>query len=306
MIKSVLNKVEQGGHAVRIVSIKHAQDLKKTLETHYGEGMYDEELYRKYLSTFVYEAPAELPDARSIIVMATKQPQVCFTFTWNGKAVPVLVPPTYLHATETDRKAENGLSEALSGEGYRVVPARVPKKLLAAHSGLATYGRNNITYVTGMGSFHRINAFYSDLPCEDDVWQELRMKEACSDCGACMRACPAGAISPERFLLHAEKCIVFHNEKDFDIPFPACMKDSWHNCLVGCMLCQRVCPENRESLAWVEEGAAFSEEETSLILAGTPKDQMADSLIQKLQKYDLLELMEVIPRNLRVLLNRSK
>jgi len=37
----------------------------------------------------------------------------------------------------------------------------VPIDRLAVRGGLATYGRNNVTYVPGMGSFHRLSAFYS-------------------------------------------------------------------------------------------------------------------------------------------------
>lgn len=56
-----------------------------------------------------------------------------------------------------------------------------------------------------MGSFHEPAAFYSDLPCREDNWQELQMVERCQNCSACLRKCPTGAITSERFLLHAER-----------------------------------------------------------------------------------------------------
>jgi formate hydrogenlyase subunit 6/NADH:ubiquinone oxidoreductase subunit I len=50
------------------------------------------------------------------------------------------------------------------------------------------------------------------------------------------------------------------------VPFPAWVDPVWRNCLVGCMICQRACPEKKEFLGWIEEGAEFSKEETALLL----------------------------------------
>ena len=106
----------------------------------------------------------------------------------------------------------------------------------------------------------------------------------------------------ERFLLHAERCITFHNEKPGDIPFPAWIDPSWHNCLVGCLHCQRVCPQNREFLHWVEERVEFSQEETALLLQGVALDQLPPATAKKLEQSDMVELLDVLPRNLGVLL----
>jgi len=91
-------------------------------------------------------------------------------------------------------------------------------KFLAVRSGLARYGRNNITYVDGMGSLYRLSAFLSDLPYSGDCWTEPQMHDRCDDCSACIRACPTDAIPQHRFLLHSERCITFHNETRG--PFP--------------------------------------------------------------------------------------
>jgi epoxyqueuosine reductase len=37
-------------------------------------------------------------------------------------------------------------------------------KRLAVRSGLARYGRNNVTYVEGMGSFLELSASLTDMP----------------------------------------------------------------------------------------------------------------------------------------------
>jgi epoxyqueuosine reductase len=301
----LLQQIEQREYAVRVASIEHARELRESIETNHHNGVFDETLYKEYLSGFVYSPPESLPEARSLIVVAVRQPQVRFTFTWKGERTPIIVPPSYLHMRETDLKVQESLAEVLGTEGYQVVPAVLPKKLLAVRSGLAMYGRNNITFVAGMGSFHRLNAFYSDMPCDgEEDWQDLRMMEQCNDCGACISQCPTGAISPERFLLHAERCIVFHNEKPRDIPFPSWLDPSWHNSLVGCMHCQRICPENKPYLKFIEEGPEFSSDETALLMAGTPQDQLPATMVKKLEECDLLSMMDAFPRNLKVLLEQ--
>jgi len=298
----LLRQLERRGYRGRVVSIQRLRDLQDEIESRYREGLFDERFYRQRLTGFTFDPPEDLPEACSLIVVAVRQPQVRFTFTWNGERVGLVVPPTYLHWRETDEQVEDLLTEVLALAGYRVVQIALPKKLLAVRSGLTAYGRNNVTYVPGMGSFYRLAAFGSDLPCPADDWQEVAMMERCQKCRACLHTCLTGAISSERFLLHAERCITFHNEEPSDVPFPAWMAPSWHNCLVGCLHCQSVCPENGEVLAWVEEGTEFTAEETALLLDGVSLDRLPAATAEKLQRWDLVDLLDVLPRNLRVLL----
>lgn len=198
------------------------------------------------------------------------------------------------------------MTEILATKGYRVTRTTLPLKLLAVRSGLGSYGRNNICYVQGMGSFLQLAAFYSDLPCHKDNWQKPQMMKNCQSCYACRQNCPTDAISSDRFLLHAEQCISFHNEKKGDIPFPTWINRSSHNCLVGCMLCQRVCPQNRKFLQWIEEKEEFSQEETALLLEGVPRDQLPVTTMRKLKHLDLLEDTDILPRNLSTFFRKQK
>ena len=139
-----------------------------------------------------------------------------------------------------------------------------PVAATSTPGGLGQYGRNNICYVPGMGSFHRLWAFYSDLVWQEDNWQEAQMMASCQNCSVCLRNCPTGAITSERFLLHAERCITFHNEQPGDVPFPTWMDPCWHNCLIGCSYCQNVCPQNKDFWHRVERGAEFSDRQGDL------------------------------------------
>jgi epoxyqueuosine reductase len=302
MILTLLRRLDAKGCQGRVVPVHHLHDLQEEIEGRYRQSLFDEEFYQECLAGFEFGPPDDLPEAHSLIIVAVPQPQIRFTFTWNGETIPLVVPPTYLHWKETDQQVEDLAAGILGAQGYRVVQAALPKKLLAVHSGLAVYGKNNVTHVAGLGSFHRLAALFSDLPCPADAWQEARMMERCQKCQACMRACPSGAITAERFLLHAERCLTFRNEKPGDVPFPAWVDPAWHNCLVGCMICQRVCPENKEFLGWIEEGAEFSAEETTLLLEGVSPDQLPDALMEKLARWDLVDLLDILPRNMGVFL----
>jgi len=302
MLREVLRHAEERGLRLGLVSAQHLQELRADVEAPYLDGLFDEEFYQERLISFEWDPRGTLPDATSIIVVAVPDPQRRITFNWEGRAVPTTVPPTYLHWQAVDKRVEDALSEVVAPDGCHVTLANLPKKLTAVHSGLAAYGRNNVTYVPDMGSFHRLVVLWSDLPCEEDRWQELRMMEACEKCQACQRVCPTGAIDSDRFLLRAERCLTFLNEKPPEVPFPAWLDPSWHNCLVGCLRCQRVCPENREVRDWMEGHEVFSEAETALLLDGVAEEHLPPETVAKLERLDVIELLDILPRNLSALL----
>ena len=302
MMEHLTRELEPLGFQVRIVSARRLADLGRALDEQRGKDLFDEAFFQDRLTGFGFTLPESIPETGSLVVIGFPDPSVRFTFTRGGESIPVTMPPTYLHFQEKDRRAERALTALLAPEGHSVVPARVPKKLLAVRSGLARYGKNNVTYAGGMGSSYRLAAFFSDLPCGDDEWGEPRALERCEECRVCVRACPTGAIASDRFLLYAERCITFWNEQPKEVPFPEWLDRSWHNCLMGCLHCQLVCPENREVNDFCETGAEFSEEETGLLLEGREAGDLPPDLVEKLERADLLVALDTFPRNLGVLL----
>jgi epoxyqueuosine reductase len=290
------------GCKVSVVSTVHLSELQAEIEHRRDQGEFDEQFSKEYLFRFKFAPPDELPAAKSLIVVAMPRPPTKATFTWNGKAQSFILPPTYTAYDEKRLEVERLVAEAVGTEGYRVATPILPLKLLAVRSGLAEYGRNNITYVSGMGSFMRLTAVYSDMPCDVDEWREARMMKRCENCDLCRKACPTGAITPDRFLLKAERCLTYHNEKKSTVPFPAWIKPSWHNAIVGCLTCQRACPENKPFLESVGETAEFSEEETRLLLNGTSREKLSASTVMKMKLLSLTDYYDELPRNLSVLL----
>ena len=295
---ALYKSIEKQGFQGQIVSIAHLEELQKDIEAHHKKGLLDKELYDVYLASFDFECQRKLTGANSLIIISVPQPQVRIMFVREDNSYPVIIPPTY-NFSEDDQVAD--LLEAhLGPQGYRLQKIRLPQKLLAVRSGLAQYGKNNITYVKGSGTFHRPVVFISDFPCEADSWGEPAVMEQCENCSACMKACPTAAIESDRFLLHAERCLTFHNERCND--FPEWLSPTWHNSLVGCMICQKVCPANKDILKWTESGGTFEHEETALILDGVSHDRLPRETQEKLNRLDMMEYYDMLGRNLMVLI----
>jgi len=304
--QDILLRLAEWGYQGRVVSIQRLGELREEIEGRYGQGLFDREFYKERLAWFDFRIPSNLPEATSLIVVAIPRPQGQAVFAWNGESRALMLPPTYVAYEETRKRVEDLLAEILDTKGYRIARTKLPLKLLAVRSGLGLYGRNNICYVAGMGSFLQLVAVYSDLPCQRDDWREAQMMESCQNCHACRQNCPTGAIPSDRFLLRAERCIVFHNEKPGDIPFPDWINPSWHNCLVGCLNCQNVCPQNKDFSQWIEGKIEFSQEETGLLLEGVSRDRIPAATVRKLEQLDLIGYLDSLHRNLGVFFKKSE
>ncbi len=293
--------LNEQGYRGKIVSVGHVRELEKEIMTRYQKGLLDPDLYDAYLASFDFACHQKLKDARSLIIVTVPQPQIQVAFFREDKSYPLIIPPTYYFAIDND--VADLLKAHLEPQGYQLQKVRLPDKLLAVRSGLAQYGKNNITYAKGMGSFHRPVVFISDFPCEKDSWGKATVLELCETCSACMKACPTDAIGSDRFQLYAERCLTFHNERSND--FPDWLSPSWHNCLVGCMICQKVCPANKDVVKWIEAGATFDSEETDLILNGVSEERLPQETFEKLKKQGMMRYYDVLGRNLKTLIEKS-
>jgi epoxyqueuosine reductase len=294
----VRSKLEEQGYRSTVLSVEYVAQLEYEIKERRRQRETDVALYDKYLSHFKFDVTTNLPRICSIIMTAAPQPQRKITFHFSGQTYSVIIPPTYY--ADTDDRIKNMLQKILSSNGYQLHRVALPLKLLAVRSGMAKYGKNNITYVEGLGSFVRLAAFLSDMPTAGTDWLEPQVMKECEKCKACLNECPTKAIVPGRFLIHAERCITFHNE--WSEAFPEWIDPTWHNSLVGCMKCQLICPVNKRFVKWVEGGEDFAEAETRLILGGVTLDRIPPETVHKLNRCYMLEYLDVLPRNLRALM----
>jgi len=296
----ISQKLRAFGLRHRIISYDHVEEIRQEFETKISNGTINAEVHRRYLADINFKLPADLSSARSVIIVAALQPKREILFTVDGRTLSGFIPSTYDH--EVDSMITRILNNALSHGPYKISRARLPLKLLAVRSGLAKYGRNNVAYIDGAGSYCRLLAFYSDLPCIDDVWQEPQMLDQCIDCTACAKRCPTGAINGDRFAVHAERCLSFFNETSDAIP--DWVDPDWHHCLIGCTRCIECCPANKETKTWISTRCEFTREETAAILGAAGDTSFRPDIKVLLQRTNLEEGLELLPRNLSLLVNR--
>ena len=298
MLQSELGKL----HAkFRTVSIIHLKDLQTEITEWKRNGLITEKFYKQNYGQFSFKPPTTLPNARSIIVIGIPQKIMPVNFFYKGKQHQTVLPPTYVYS-EVRTTCKEILSQILEKKMYFVDRAILPLKLLAVKSGLAKYGKNNICYVNEMGSFTRLEAFYTDYEFLTDEWHEKKIMKSCSTCSLCQNACPTHCIPKERFLIHADCCLTYLNENKGD--FPSWINVQSHNALVGCMRCQIVCHQNKKFLQYDKQTVNFTEEETMIILQKTPRELIPKAFAKKLIRFDIDEYYTELGRNLSVLMNK--
>jgi len=165
------------------------------------------------------------------------------------------------------------------------------------------YGRNNVTYVDGLGSYFQLFGYLTDaaLPAPERTDFPESLMPDCDGCGICMSVCPTEAIVEERMLLHGERCLTFLNENPG--VWPEWLNVRAHNALLGRLECQRACPANPE-LAIEDTGVCFSASETRLLLSGesAPDDRAETGIRSKLAWLGQPYCEPVLGRHLRALL----
>lgn len=289
------------GWGARVIPWPAVVQLTGEVRSRHARGELDSEFFDECLAGMRAEAPADVPHPRAVILLAMPHPACSVRFLHDGRPLTAIVPPTFLRYSGMRTLAEEALRTALAPAGWRLARCFLPVKLIAVSAGLGMYGRNNICYVPGMGSFHRLEAFVTDADLDVDPLTGPRTLPDCESCSACRRACPTRAIGEDRFLLHAERCLTYLNEAPPEIPFPDWVQPAWHHALVGCLACQLACPANKGLADQVMPGPAFDEEETRLLMAGSKIDELPPAMRRLVEEWDLEEYLNVIPRNLAAL-----
>jgi epoxyqueuosine reductase len=290
-----------GGFKAKTVSTNHLFELQERIEKLQKAGFLDPLLTETYLQ-FKYAEPAHFPNG-TVFIISIHQPITRATLVVKGKEYSADIPPTYIGKPD-DTQVEITLNTILKDAGFMIKRARLPVKTLAVSTGLAKYGKNNITYVPGFGSYHRLVAFISDCPPSEDNWVKPEVMKACQTCFKCGDNCPTHCISRERFLLHAENCLTWYNERAVQIP--DWIQPSWHNSVVGCMSCQIACPVKRQQIDQIVAGPRFTEVETSLLLQGTPVDRLPTDTRSKVTGIAMDDSEEILARNLRLIIGKNE
>jgi len=272
-----------------------------------ADGLLDPKFFKDNLSELNYLDGCGINEPRSLILLASPRPAHIVTFRLRETVLRTILPPTYVDYRPFFERVREVFLSDLEVSAFNVNLLNAPLKSLAAAAGLIRYGRNNIGYVPGWGSYFQLVGLVTDYPLASDPGPrriEDQVLDACRDCELCRRACPTAAIS-ERFLLRAERCYTLFSESlEWDTPVPPLPRQ---NCLAGCLKCQTVCPENRGLLKRENTGLIFTQAETEAMLHDP--DELESGLWQEIRsKLAALGLSfdaKLLARNFRVLIKRK-
>ncbi len=293
----------------KVISVERLPELQADIDKVELDGNLDKlKEYRSYINKYKFDLPENFPEARYIVILAIEHNLAKINFHLNGQKHEILIPHDY-HKLQTSVKELGELvhEEIIRESGHRVEHNRTMfLKLLAVRSGLGRYGRNNICYVDGLGSFLSLYSFFTDYDFQIDNWHELSMMDECEYCSICSDFCPTQAIpdiDDDEFIYDVGKCITLYNEIIGN--FPDWLPSDAHNSLFGCIKCQKVCPVNSNIIEKIIRLEDITEEETKMILDGKDIEHLTKSIGKKLRMLDgpAVEFdLAIIKRNLEVLL----
>ena len=301
LTENLYTQIEKINCKAKKISTKNLSQLIREIQESHSNGMFEESFFKRSLSWIKISLMDKLQDAKSVIIVAIPSPQSKANFKWKEKIHSLIIPPHYADYEQSQEKIEKIIKKLLKEENYFTKRLRFPLKTLAVRSGLGEYGKNNICYVPGMGSHLQLIAISTNMPSKKTI-QEPKIMDLCKTCNLCQKACPTKAISQNRFLLYGERCLTYHNEKKADIPFPGWMKKSWHNSIVGCIFCQKICPANKKFTNWTGREENFAENETIALLNSTSLNDLNSSTIEKLKRLGLDYYFDSLSRNLSILI----
>lgn len=300
MIDRLQEWAAQRGYRVAWGSGSVVESVRREIVKRRSGFEFDERFFEHELKSIVGNESDSM--GGSVVIIAKPCPAHAVRFEVDGKNFDALLPPTYFRyrATFEDVRmdlAGNGIP------GVQIEYLTAPLKATASRLGLVRYGRNNISYVAGFGSYMQLCGYWANVslaPMEEAGTAVASLLPQCENCGICSSVCPTDAISEDRVLIRAERCLTFLNENPGD--WPDWVSPRAHNCLLGCLECQRACPANPE-LPIDYTGLSFSAAETRLLLSDESiADDRAESGIRmKLAWLGQPYVESVLGRNLRAL-----
>ncbi len=296
MSRMLKEKVKEHGDQAQIIPVHRLVDAQVELENWLANSGLDQAQKQEILGTYSFNLPSLPFKINSVILVACPFPAYAnVEFLWQGKQYNLQSIVT------ADLAGSNKYLQAFAeNNNFKLEPALgLPVKRLAVSSGLAEYGKNNLTYVQGMGSFLYYLIYFSDIVPEDDFWRPVKHADICLHCPICFKECVTGAIKKDRFLLDSHRCLCFLNESAEE--FPDWLPRSVHHLIYDCLKCQLPCPMNREFVNNIAGPIKFTENETAQILNGKPLADLPHELYQKVSYLGMSWWWDAIPRNLKLM-----
>lgn len=176
---------------------------------------------------------AALPAAQTVIVLLMPYAPARETDTREG-----VISPYYAASNAAYRGAKTLAGEIVESGCQAIANTQFPLKPMLIRSGIGAQGTNSLVHVEGLGSAFHVQTVITDAYFPVDTLSAPA--DLCKSCGACLRACPVSAIGSDRGVDRA-KCLRAVSETE---PVPENVRRLLGNRILGCDICQNVCPYN--------------------------------------------------------------
>ncbi len=118
--------------------------------------------------------------------------------------------------------------------------APLVERAAAQQAGLGWQAKNTCLIHPQLGSYFFLGCIVTSLPLAPDA----QLPDRCGSCTRCIEACPTQALTP--YAMDASRCIAYLN-LELRGPVPEPLRPGMGNNLIGCDICQDVCPWNRRA-----------------------------------------------------------
>lgn len=199
----------------------------------YAELTHNAESIRQH----VHGKPADvLQGAKSVLVVVTP-------FLWFGpwpdgcaevSAFYFQSQAAYMSMRELARRLET-MGACVSGS------QQLPAKLVAQKAGIGRLGRNSLLRNDAWGSCFCLHTVVTDIEPPLHGTESLPAPE-CGACQRCVDACPTGALDGTGHV-DVSRCVRAYMLRGETVPEK--LRDAMGMRLLGCEVCQRVCPHNK-------------------------------------------------------------
>lgn len=153
----------------------------------------------------------------------------------------------YYTASNRAYRAACVLEKWASTQDFTLIRAGITQKAEMELTGVAHIGKNSLAYVEGLGSRFAVQTMLTgDFAPDDAVMAHSNphslfvfplQEHDCKGCNVCSNACPMGAIGADGLVV--SQCLREHMSG-----VPGDEAKEKIGCLLGCEICQSVCPKN--------------------------------------------------------------
>lgn len=179
----IIKEIENNGLKAKLINIDSIDKIHPELEKVQTDNPFVKKYLNSYFDEFNYDFKSVMDSAKSMLIVAVPDPISRIIFNINRKNKAVLMPPMYLYNSSVENekyqsnilKITKLLNDILSKHSFEANKINLPAKLLTVKSGLGVYGKNNICYVDGIGSFISLVENTSALRHEMNLYLIFRL-----------------------------------------------------------------------------------------------------------------------------------